>query len=119
MNNNKEVLNHCPNFRKIIEFDYLENDYISEKLIGFYTDFIFSIDLNNPTEVNYAKQIDNVLNRYIEDYYFRKELKVSLQTLKVKQDGNVLKTIIESILKIFDLYEEQTLTKKIYVTRWI
>ena len=46
-------------------------------------------------------------------------MKQSLKTLKVKSDGNILKSIIESILKIFDLYIEQTMTKKIYVTRWI
>lgn len=119
MNKNKEILKHCPNFRKIVEFDYLEDDNISEKLINFYTDFIFSVDLSNETELLYAKQIDKVLEQYIEDYNFRKEMKHSLKTLKVKSDGNVLKSIIESILKIFDLYIEQTMTKKIYVTRWI
>lgn len=119
MNKNKEILNYCPNFRKIVDFEYLENDYISEKLINFYTDYIFGIDLNNKEDLNYAKQIDNVLNRYIDDYCFRKEMKHSLQTLKIRRDDNILRSIIENILKIFDLYVEQTLTKKIYITRWI
>ena len=33
MNKNKEVLKYCPNFYKIVNFVYDENDYITDKLI--------------------------------------------------------------------------------------
>ena len=41
MKKNKIILKHCPNFYKIINFEFLEEDSISAKLIGIYENFIF------------------------------------------------------------------------------
>ena len=36
MQSNKEVLKYCPNFYRIVNFDYSNDDYITEKLISIY-----------------------------------------------------------------------------------
>lgn len=41
MNKNKLVLEMCPNFYRIINFEYFEEDLVSGKLIKIYEDFIF------------------------------------------------------------------------------
>ena len=116
---NKEVLNYCPNFNRIVNFDYSKEDYISSKLIQVYKDFIFSSNINNSEEVKKVTDIDYVLGRYIDDYTFRKELRVEIIHVKVKKTcTNILKAIVESIIHIFDNYLENS-TKKIKIARWI
>ena len=36
MNKNKQILKYCPNFYKIINFDFFEDDHFTEKLIAIY-----------------------------------------------------------------------------------
>ena len=49
--NNKEIIKHCPNFYRIINFEFFEVDKLTEKLIGVYEKFIFSIDAYNPSDL--------------------------------------------------------------------
>lgn len=119
MDRNKQILNLCPNFYKIIEFTPYEEDKISAKLIKLYQRYIFDIDINNPEDVESVKQLDHVINKYINDYLFRKEMQKQIVNIKVRKDAkNILKEVIKSILKIFDNYEEYT-TRVIYISRWI
>lgn len=118
MNNNKQILNYCKNYYKIIDFNFNEEDFITEKLIKIYKKFIFNVDINNTNEVNKVVELDNILNLYIEDYEFRGELQKEIVKVRVKKDSNILVSLIESIIKIFTDYEEYT-TKKIYIAKWI
>lgn len=118
MNNNKQILNYCKNYYKIIDFNFNEEDFITEKLIKIYKKFVFNVDINNTNEVNKVVELDNILNLYIEDYEFRGELQKEIVKVKVKKDSNILVSLIESIIKIFTDYEEYT-TKKIYIAKWI
>lgn len=118
MNKKKEVLNYCPNYYNIINFDFTEEDMITEKLIKLYKQYIFSTDISNISEVNRIKELDNILNIYITDYEFRGELQKEIIKVRIKKDSNVLVSLIESIIKIFTDYEEYT-TRKIYIAKWI
>lgn len=118
MNNNKQILNYCKNYYKIIDFNFNEEDFITEKLIKIYKKFIFNVDITNTNEVNKVVELDNILNLYIEDYEFRGELQKEIVKVRVKKDSNILVSLIESIIKIFTDYEEYT-TKKIYIAKWI
>ena len=119
MKNNKEVLKYCPNFYRIVNFDYASDDFITEKLISIYEDYIFKIDLANLEEIELAGKIDRVLSKYIEDYAFRKELRKELVEVRIKKScTDILKAIVESVIAIFARYEEYT-TRHIYISRWI
>lgn len=118
-NKNKMILKYCPNFYRIINFDYFEDDYLTEKLINIYKKFIFNVSISSEDDIKIAKNIDVVLSKYIDDYLFRKEMKKELLQLRVsKNSPNILKTIVEGIITIFNKYEEGT-TRKIYISRWI
>lgn len=119
MNKNKIILTYCPNFYRIINFEYYEDDCITEKLISIYEKFIFSIDLADKEDIKTAATIDKVLARYIDDYQFRKEMKHELFELKITGNTtNLLKTIVKGMINIFNRYEEGS-TRRIYVSRWI
>lgn len=116
---NKEVLKYCPNFEKIVNFRYDDNDLITEKLISIYRDFVFKANLVNEEDIKMVKEIDYVLNKYIGDYSFRKELKSEIVQIKIKRScGDILRAIVVSILNIFEQYLYNT-TRKISIARWI
>ena len=116
--NNKLVLENCPNFYRIVNFEYFEEDCVTDKLIKIYEDFIFKIDINNLEEKNMVKKIDYVLGKYIDDYIFRRRMQEEIFKVRVKKTTDVLKAIVENIIQIFNCYEQET-TRKIYISRWI
>ena len=119
MNRNKQVLKYCPNFYKIINYDYPEDDPLTMNLIKVYEDYIFHIDLGNLEDIRTVSTIDKILARYIDDCIFRKEMKYELLQVRVKKNcDNILKAMVDAIISIFHRYEEGT-TRRIYVSRWI
>lgn len=118
MKNNKLVLSYCQNFEKINNTDFLEGDNLSLQLVKIYKDYIFSIDVSNEQELQNAIEIDKIMARYIDDYLFRKTLKQELLQVKVKKCGDIIKTIVESIIAIFHKVEFED-TRVIRISRWI
>lgn len=118
MNKNKQIIENSPNFYKIINFDYFEEDYFTANLIKIYRDFVFSIDPSSEEEITKVKEIDKILAKYIDDYIFRKEMKYELLKVKITKDENLLQNLINSIIGIFEQFEEGK-TRKIYISRWI
>ena len=118
MNKNKQILRHCPNFYKIINFEYYDDDEISNKLIDVYEKYVFKVDISDKNEVKRLEQLDLVLNKYIDDYFFRKELKVEMKKIKVRKDEDILSAIVNWIIRVFDNYEVGY-TRNIYFSRWL
>lgn len=118
MNNNKEILKYCPNYYNIVNFDFSETDLISEKLINIYKNYVFSINIQNREEIEKVQELDRVLSNYIHDYLFRSTLQKEIITVKVKKDNNILRNLVDIIIKIFTNYEEYT-TRRIYISKWI
>jgi len=76
-------------------------------------------DANFEKERKKVSEIDYVLGKYIDDYAFRKELRLEIVHVKVKKTcTDILRAIVESIIHIFDNYLENS-TKKIRIARWI
>ena len=118
MNKNKQVLKHCPNFYKIMDFEYYEDDLLSSKIINVYHDYVFKVNVNDKKSVNKLEQVDFIINKYIDDYSFRKELIAEMNRIKVRKGEDILEAIIDWIIKVFDNYEVGY-TRNIYFSRWI
>ncbi len=119
MNKNKLVLEMCPNFYRIINFEYFEEDLVTDKLIKIYENFIFNADIKNDEEVKIVKKIDYVLGKYIDDNLFRRKMQKEIYNVRIaKTYKNKLLAIVENIIAIFNHYEEDT-TRSIYIARWI
>lgn len=119
MNKNKEILAICPNFYRIKNFEYFEDDMVTDKLIKIYESYIFKINVTDEFEKDLAKQIDYVLGKYIDDYMFRRKMQTEIFNVRIKKAcSNILQVIVESIISIFNHYEEETI-RNIYISRWI
>ena len=119
MSKNKDIINLCPNYYKIINFHPIDDDKITDKIFELYKEFIFSININDETSVNEVKELDQALGKYISDYSFRREVQKQLLSFKVKKDTeNIIKSFINVILKTYANYVDYT-TRVIYISRWI
>lgn len=119
MQNNKIILSYSPNFNKVVNTDFLDGDNISKELVKIYKNFIFSIDINNLDDINNVKEIDKIMGKYVDDYYFRKTFQERLTSIRIKKSaGDVIRAIVLSIIELFKSYEDET-TRIIYVSKWI
>ena len=118
MDKNKTIIENCPNFYKIINFDYFADDIFTDKLIKIYRMYIFSVDPLNEEEILKIKTLDEVLAKYIDDYSFRKTMKNQLLQVSFKNRTNLLQNLVNSIIGIFEKYEEGQ-TRNIFIARWI
>ena len=118
MNKNKFILSHCKNFYKIKDFEYDSDDYITEKLLNTYEDYIFNIDIHDEEEVKRIEILDLIINKYIDDYSFRKEIKSRVRDIRVARGDNIIESIVNALIKLFENYEEGY-TRNIYFARWI
>lgn len=119
MDKDKLVLKYCSNYYKIINFEYYEGDFVTDKLIKIYRDYIFNIDFNNIDNIKQAIKLDKIIAKYIDDYFFRREMSEGLRKIKVSiNEKNILQVIVNNIFKIFNRYIDIS-TRKIYISRWI
>lgn len=91
---------------------------MSLRLVKIYRDFIFKIDVNNKDDIDKIHILDKTMGKYVDDYFFRKTLQKEIFRMKVKNNGDVVRTIVEAIIAIY----KQTMddqTRKIYISRWI
>ena len=118
MDKNKLIISYAPNFYRIVNFEYYEGDVFSEKLLKIYEKFIFIKEDLDEEDIIRIRKLDEALAKYIDDYNFRKEVKNGLLRVKLEKDENLLNNLINSIIGIFEKYEEGS-TRRIYVSRFI
>lgn len=116
---NKIVLKYCKDYYRIINEEFSELDYMSDKVIQIYQTFIFSIDVKNKTEIKKVTALNEAVARYFDDREFKTYLTNFLVGLKVsKSETNVMRFIAESIIKQHLKYLEG-FTRNLYISRWI
>lgn len=118
MKKNKVIINNCPNFYKIKNFDIEESDYVTDKIISVYEDYIFNIDIKNKESLDKVRELDLILGKYVDDYSFRKEIKQGVLNIKVVRGTNIMESIVDALIRLFQKYEEGY-TRNIYFARWI
>ena len=119
MNNNKQIIKYCPNFYRIINFNPILGDELTDKIIQMYQEYIFKVDINDEEAINEIKELDAAIAKYINDYSFRKEVQKRIVTVKIKQDcKDVIKYLMDFIIKLFTDYSDYT-TRVIYISKWI
>ena len=116
---NKIILKYCPNYYRIINEEFFELDYVSDKIIQVLQSFIFSINIKNKPDLKKVTSLDKALVRYFDDRDFKTYLTNILVALKVsKKETDIMRFIAETIIKAYEKYFEGY-TRNLYIAKWI
>ena len=116
---NKIVIKYCKDYYRIINEEFSDLDYMSDKIIRIYQSFIFSINSRNKAELKKAVDLNTAIVRYFDDRDFKTMLNNFLASLKVsKKESNVIAYIAGEIIKEYNKYMEG-FTRNLYIPRWI
>ena len=117
--NNKIILKYCPDYFRIINEEFNELDYMTDKVIGIYQSYIFSVDVNNKADLKLVNTLNKAIARYIDDREFKTILNNFLVSLKVsKSETDVIGYIAKKIISEYEKYMEGW-TRNLYIPRWV
>ena len=117
--NNKVVLKYCKDYYRIINEEFSDYDFMTDKVIGIYQTYIFNIDIRNKDDIKSIVDLNASVARYIDDREFKTILNKSLSTLKVsKKENDFMGFIAKNIIKEYEKYMEGY-TRNLYIPRWI
>jgi len=117
--NNKKVLEYCVNFDEIVNCEFLEDDILTKKLIEYYQEFVFNVDIKDKEQLELIRNLDSVMYKYIEDYRFAKKLKDTLDINTVTSSGFAyLEQLMQYLIKFMIEYDKEYTHHKVE-TRWI
>ena len=116
---NKIIVKYCKDYYRIINEEFSELDFMSDKVIQIYQTFIFSINARKKDELKKATDLNTAVVRYFDDREFKTILNGFLAALKVsKKETNVIGFIANEIIKEYNKYMEG-FTRNLYIPRWI
>lgn len=116
---NKIILKYCKDYYRIINEEFNELDVMTDKIIGIYQKFIFSINVKNKDDIKKAIALNDAIVRYFEDWDFKKILTNFLISLKVsKNEADITKYIAENMINEYKKYMEG-FTRSLYIPKWI
>ena len=114
-----KILSNCPNYDKIINYEYEYGDTLSSKLIDWYRELIFSCDGENVNQLRIIYQIDHSLSLYVEDNQYKRGLSKILSKDEVDLNNSVLiQRVIKKIIEFTNQYERDEILELVS-NKWL
>ena len=117
--NVKKILETCPHYDDIINYEFDYDDEITIDLIDWYKDLIFSCDGNDENETKIIKMIDDSMYMFVNDYKYRKGLCriINGRDIDLNSDKSIRK-LIKKILDYTNRYENNEILN-VTSSRWL
>lgn len=113
------ILNNCPNYDFIANFDVPKKDLISGDIKNNYADFITENIFRN-TEINKVKRIDEILGEYVKKGKFYKLVqKTYNNSIKDNEGNEYIFDFFEFMDFLYSSYTEKTVVEPRKGTRWL
>ena len=87
---NKVVLKYCSDYYRIINEEFSELDYMTDKIITIFQSYIFRIDITDKSALKKVGMLNKAVARYIDDREFKTLLTSALTSLKVSDRKSVV-----------------------------
>lgn len=114
-----KILSNCPNYDKIVNYEYEYGDTLSSKLIDWYRELIFSCDGENINQLRIIYQIDHSLSMYVEDNQYKRGLSKILSKDEVDLNNSVLiQGVIKKIIEFTNQYERDEILELVN-NKWL
>lgn len=114
-----KILSNCPNYDKIVNYEYEYGDTLSSKLIDWYRELIFSCDGENVNQLRIIYQIDHSLSMYVEDNQYKRGLSKILSKDEVDLNNSILiQNVIKKIIEFTNQYERDEILELVN-NKWL
>lgn len=115
----KKVLENCPNFEKIIHYEYPYGDFLSKKLIDWYRELIFSANGNNENQLLLIRALDRSFYLYVRDNKYKRGLRKIITTDELTfENKELIKDVIKRIIEFTSNYEKKEV-REVSVSKWL
>ena len=115
----KKVLDNCPNFEKIIHYEYPYGDVLSKKLIDWYRELIFSANGNNESQILLIRALDKSLYLYVRDNKYKRGLRKIITTDELTfENKELIKDVIKRLIEFTSNYEKKEV-REVSVSKWL
>ncbi|MGN1358524.1 MAG: hypothetical protein ACI4WU_04065 [Bacilli bacterium] len=115
----KKILENCPHYDMIINYEYPYGDILSKKLIDWYRELIFSANGNNENQLMLIKSLDKSLYLYVKDNKYKRGLRkiISVDELTF-DDKNIIKDVIKKLIEFTSNYEKKEV-REVNIAKWL
>lgn len=115
----KKILENCPNYDKIVNYEYPYGDILSKKLIDWYRELIFSANGNNENQLMLIRALDRSLYLYIKDNRYKRGLRkiVNVDELTF-ENKSIIKEVIKKLIDFTSNYEKKEV-REVKVAKWL
>lgn len=115
----KTILENCPNFDKIVHYEYPFGDVLSQKLIDWYRELIFSANGNNKEQLLLISALDKSLYLYIKDNKYKRGLRKIIKVDELELNSkDLIKNVIRKLIEYTSNYEN-TEVREVSVSKWL
>ena len=115
----KKVLENCPNFNTIINYEYPYGDVLSKKLIDWYRELIFSANGNNENQLMLIRALDRSLYLYVRDNKYKRGLRKIITTEELTLNNKeLIKDVIKRLIEFTSSYEKREV-REVSTSKWL
>ncbi len=119
INHVRKILENCPNFDKIVNYEYPYGDVLSKKLIDWYRELIFSANGNNESQLMVINALDKSLYLYVKDNKYKRGIRKIISADELSfENKEVIKEVIKRIIEFTNNYEKKEL-RDFSIARWL
>ncbi|MDO5569182.1 MAG: hypothetical protein Q4G04_03630 [bacterium] len=115
----RRVLEQCPHYDAIVNYDYIEGDELSLSLIEWYRELVFSVNIDDENQMKVISAIDKSLSIYIKDNNYKRQIHDVISTEEISiNDGDLLINLIKKIVNFTTRYQKKEVLE-VEVSQWL
>lgn len=114
-----QILENCPHYDAIINYEYPYGDMLSKKLIDWYRELIFSANGSDKNQLMLIKSLDKSLYLYVKDNKYKRELRKIITSDELTfSNKNLIKNVIIKLLEFTRKYENKEV-REVSISKWL
>ena len=115
----KKILENCPHYDMIVNYEYPYGDVLSKRLIDWYRDLIFSANGNDENQLLLIKALDKSLYLYVKDNKYKRGIRKIIDVSELGfNDKSVIKETIKKLIEFTNNYEKKEI-RELSISRWL
>lgn len=115
----KKILENCPHYDMIVNYEYSYGDVLSKRLIDWYRDLIFSANGNDENQLLLIKALDKSLYLYVKDNKYKRGIRKIIDVSELGfNDKSVIKETIKKLIEFTNNYEKKEI-RELTISRWL